>query len=320
MTYQFGHNPNRVSALELVVGSFEDLQNTFYDVLYPEFLWRDVVPEASVNTGINPGATSTSYRVRDHRGKGSFRGRHDNGVPTVGRTLDKNIIPIEVAGVSAIFDREDARQTQMGLNENLLTELPKIMREACDRHVEGTIFYGDADVGFLGWLDYPGVILQTAPNGAGGNSEWSTKTPDEIVADINDAITAVWVGSKQIHLPNTVYLPGTQLAAIASRKMSENSDKTILEYVRQNNIYSSLNGGAPLEIKSIRYLDQAGAGNTDRMAVAEVNERNVQLPFPLPYDLLEPQEHGYDVNIFAEYKFGSFHMPYPRSMVYVDGI
>ena len=94
---------------------------------------------------------------------------------------------------------------------------------------------------------------------------------------------------------------------------------TVLEFIKANNIYTAITGAA-LTIKSIRYLEGAGAGDTNRMVVAQVNAENVTLPFPLPFDLLDPQERGFDVELYAEYKFGSFHMRYPQSMIYVDGI
>ena len=321
MPYTQGHSPNRLTAMELVVGSFEDMETAFYEVLYGEIQWRDVVPEASVDTQINPGANVASYRVRDIRGKGSFRATHDQGIPTVGQSLDKILVPIEVSGVSAVFDRDDARQIQFGYNENLLTELTTIMREACERHVEGTIFFGDDAVkDFEAWLDYSLVTVANAPNGAGGFSEWTTKTPAEIIADINNAISTVWNGTKQVHLPDTVFLPGEQLALIASTAKGEETDTTILEFVKKNNIYTSLTG-TELKFKAIRYLDGAGAGGEDRMVVAQqARTDNFKLPFSLPFDLLEPQEAGFSVELYAEYKFGSIHIRYPSNMLYTDGI
>lgn len=318
MPYSVGHDPNRVNAMELLIGSFEDMKAEFYEVKYGEIQFRDVIPEASIDSSINPGATSTSYRVYDQRGKGSFRSTHDSGVPTVGQTLSKNFVPIEVAGVSALFDTEDARQIQYGFNQSLLSELPNVMRKACERHVEGTVFFGDQDVqGFLGWLDYPGVTVTVAPD-PGAGTEWVNKTPDQILTDINEGISSVWNGTKQIHLPDTVYLPGSQLAYIAATRIPE-INMTVLEFIKANNIYTALTG-QPLNVKSIRYLDGSGAGATDRMVVAETKAENVTLPFPLPFDLLDPQERGFDVELYAEYKFGSFHMRYPASMIYVDGI
>ena len=320
MPFTTGHTPNRVSAMELVVGSFEDLEATFYEVLYPEHQWREIVSEASVDTAINPGATTKSYRVKDWRGRATWRGRHDQSIPTVGRTLDKNLVPIEVGGIAGIFDREDARQVAYGYDESLLTELPAIMRMACDNHVEGTVFFGDGNVNFDGWLDYTGVDRSDAALNAGATSRlWINKTSDEIQFDINDAISTVWINSKLIHMPDTVYLPPVSYAYITSRRMSDASDKSIMEYMTTNNVYTARTG-QPLKFVPIRYLDDAGSGSTARMVVAETNPRNIVLPFPLPYDLLEPQEWGFDVHLYAEYKFGSFHVRYPGSMAYIDGI
>lgn len=321
MPYQQGHNPNRQSAFDIVTGAFEDVEAKFYEVKYGEMQWRNVIPEASIDSSINPGADTTSYFVHDIRGKGGFRSKHDQGVPTVGQTLDKILVPMEVAGVTAKFDREDARKMQFGYNMNLLTDLSAIMRKACERHVEGTVFYGDADVKILeGWLDHSKVTVANAVNGAGGFSEWSTKTPDEIVADVNTMLTTVWTGSKQVHLPDTLYLPGEQLALLVSTKMSAQADKSIFEFLKTNNLYTAMTGNE-LEIKNIRYLDQAGVANVDRAVVAqEKDAENFKLPFPLPFELLEPQQQGFDVELFAEYKFGGFHVRYPKSMLYTDGI
>ena len=320
MPFTFGSDPPRTSALELVYGAFEDISVAFRDVKYGELQWREVIPEASVDTAVNPGATERSYRVRDWRGQGSFRGRHDQSIPTVGRTIGKNRIPIEVAGVAAIFDREDARQVQFGYNESLLTDLPKHMRMACERHVEGLMFYGDENVGFDGWLNYPGVPVGTAAIGAGASSLWVNKTPDEIQFDINSAISTTWVNSRFVHLPDTVFIPGDQFAFISSQTINDAAGKSILEYIKMANVYTARTG-QPLDIKPIRYLDEAGSGGTARLVVAEYKDSdNIMVPWPLPFQLLEPQEHGYDVNIYAEYKIGSYHMPYPASMSYTDGI
>lgn len=319
MPFNFGATPNRQTALELVYGAFEDLQEGFKDVKYGELHWREVLPEQSLNTNINPGATSMSYRVRDWKGRAQWRGRHSGDIPTVGRTIDKIIVPIEVGGCSAIFDREDARQVQFGYSENLLTDLPRYMRMACEYHFEGTFFYGDAQVNFRGWLDYTGVPSATAPNGAAASPLWTNKTSDEIVQDVNSQITTTWENSKFVHLPNSIFLSGAQFGLITSRRMSDAADKSIIEYLKTNNTYTAKTG-RPLNIIPIRYLDGAGAGATDRMVTAEVDRDNYEVPFPLPFELLEPQEHGFDVNLYSEYKFGSFHIPYPQHMSYLDGI
>lgn len=318
MTYNFGNLPAN-AATELVFGQFEEVQAGFQDVLYPELQWRDVLLEGSLLTGINPGATAWSTMIRDWRGKGAFRGRHDTSVPTVAFGQDKAMVPIEVGGVTAKIDREDVRQYQFGQNSNLLSEIPQIMRMASERHFEGTFFYGDDTLGFQPWLDYIGVSSDTAPNGAGGSPLWANKTNEEIIDDVNDTITAVWTDSKFVHMPGHVALDGSKMGILASRKMEGSGGISLLKYLTENNIFTNQTG-RPLTFVPIRYLSDAGAGSTSRMVVFEKMERNHKVPFPIFFELLAPQERGYDVELFAEYKFGSNYLPYPGSMAYLDGI
>jgi hypothetical protein len=319
MPFQFGATPDRTTAFEFLVSVFEDFRREFEEVQYGRIMYREVIPEASVVTDINPGATEMSYPVLDWRGKGEFRALHDSAIPTVQMTADKNRIPIQVAGVSGQFDREDARQIQMGFDLTTLTEFPRVMRMACDRHVEGTTFYGNSRLNFQGFLNYTGVTVNTVPNGAAGTATWVTKTPDEIQFDINNGITTVWANSKEVHLPDTVFIPTSQYGYLSSQRMSTAAERSVMKYIKENNVYTSLTG-QPLNILSMRYLDGAGAGGTDRMIVAEMDPNNFFMPFPIPFDLLDPQEIGFNVDLLAEYKFGSFHIKYPGAMSYNDGI
>lgn len=69
-----------------------------------------------------------------------------------------------------------------------------------------------------------------------------------------------------------------------------------------------------------RYLTGAGTGGTDRMVVMDRSRNNQMLPFPLAYQLSEPQPKPLAVAWYAENKFGSYHVRQQGSMVYVDGI
>lgn len=320
MPFEPGSNPDTVNSLEVVMSNFEDLQAGVENVLLPEIKWPTVIPMESVDTSINPGARSASYLVRDRRGQGAFRGRKSGSIPTVGTTMDKVNVPIESAGVSANFDRADARSVQMGNDQNLMTELGEVMREASERHIESFFFFGQADLGYKGCLDYPGVPLTTAALNAGATSTlWQDKTPDEIVFDIQTAISDVFVSTRGVHIPGKIFLPPGQFAALTSIKASQAADKSLMEYLETNNIYTKKTGNK-LQFEDLRYLDGAGAGGTDRMMIMDADPKNFWLPMPLPFEVLAPQENGFGVDLLAEYVAGSFHIKRPLSSRYVDGI
>lgn len=320
MPFDVGNNPNTVNSLEVVLSNFEDLQAGAEDVLLPEIKWNQVIPLESVDTSINPGARSASYLVRDRRGRGEFRGRKGKSIPSVGTTLDKVSVPIESAGVTANFDRADARSVLMGNDQNLMSELGEVMREASERHLESTFFYGYDDLGYRGFLDYPGVPVTTAALNAGATStEWKDKTGDEIIFDIQTGISDVFIVTKGVHIPGKILLPPEQFAALTSIKASAAADKSLMEYLETNNIYTKKTGNK-LVFEDLRYLDGAGVGGTNRMVIMEADRKNFWMPMPLPFDMLTPQENGFGVDLLAEYVFGSFHVKRPLSMEYVDGI
>lgn len=56
------------------------------------------------------------------------------------------------------------------------------------------------------------------------------------------------------------------------------------------------------------------------MVIMDRRKENQILPFPLPYQLSEPQPKPLAVAWYAENKFGSYHVRQQGSMAYVDGI
>jgi hypothetical protein len=318
--WQLGANPTRESGYEFFLSNMEHFRNRFREVKHQDLFWKTVIPAESVDTSINPGANMMSYPVSDWRGLGAFRARNARNIPTVSMVFDKNNVPIEVGGISAGMDTDELRAVQYGMRFDLRTKFPEIMRKACELHVEATFFFGDMNVCFLPFLDYPRIPATVAAQNAGGDTEWGNKTPDEILFDMNVALVTVWVNSRQKHMPNWMALPSGHYGYISSTARSSNSDTTILDYFLKNNLYTTSNNGASMTVVPLPYLDDAGVGGTARMIVGEKIADNFDMPFSLPFELLAPQFHGFSIDLFAEYKFGGVSMPYPMAYLFTDGI
>ena len=162
-------------------------------------------------------------------------------------------------------------------------------------------------------------MAPAAPNAAGNSSQWPDKTPDEILADVNETLTGVWLQSNTVHLAGTLLIPAKRYGQIATQRVSQSSDVSVLDYVQKANLYS-VRTGQPLKVVPVRYLDEAGAGKTARMVAATFSKRTLWMPMPLTFQVLEPQPQGYGVKLYAEYIFGPTHIKHPLSWRYVDGI
>lgn len=307
------------------VNVFEQVTAKAYDVLMPEIRWNQTIPQASIDTSINPGAKLASYRVRDRRGKGAFAAVVGKDTPTVGVTQNKVTIPIEVARVMAQADLDDIRAVSMGFEGmNLLTDLGVVMREASERHIEEVFFFGYANLGFAGYLDYSLTPATSAGTKAAGGTTWAVATGDEIAKDVNTALGLVYANSKTTFLPGRIEIPPAQMVQIAGQRMGGASGPsgeniTVLNYIKKNNLFTQLTG-QELQVEVLTYLTGAGSGGTNRMIVSEWKEQNYYMPFSIPFNMLAPQDVQFATNLFAEYKFGSFHKPYPTSAQFIDGI
>lgn len=320
--FTYGTQPN-VTAQELAFSIYTDVDAAFFDVEHPEHDWYKVVTEDMVVSSINPGATSYAARIRDRQGTAAFVGKNENNnIPKVGQSIGAIEIPLAASAVGATLNNEDARQYQFGFNSNLAQDLGETMRQACDNLIEQTTFFGDASVGFRGFLNYTGITVSTAATGAANDTEWTTKTAQECIKDVNDALTKVWTDSKGLFLPNVVFLPMAQYALLANMPFELTSGvafSSALTYLKTNNLYSNRRGGE-LEIVPIRYLAGAGVGGADRMVVQDRSKKNQGMPFPLPYTVQQPVPVPLGAEFYAEQKHGSYFIRQSLSTLYVDGI
>ena len=318
MPYPFtsGGSPSTVSATELVISVFDQVDSEFHDVLYPEILFRTEFDEGSIKTDINPGALNWVGRMRDIKGTGQFIQGSVNNIPRVGQVVGQVTVPIQGAAVGAVLMNDEAERYAFGYQSALAQDYGGIMKRAADYHIERVLFFGDTPTGFLPYLSFPNVTVITGTLFANG-------TPADWFAQINDAITTVWVNSLTVHLPNVVELPPAKFAMLTQAYVigagTAGVALSVLEYLRQNNVYTAQTG-KPLTIRSLRYLTGAGVGGLDRAIIKEELPRNVVIPFPKPYQLEQPMPIPLGVEMYASYKFGSFYQFYPLAMGYIDGI
>jgi len=315
MAYDFSvKNDGAVKATELVVSIFDQVDSAFYDVLYPDILWKDNIPQGSVKTDISPGAMNHVYRSRDTKGMGQFVNGDVKNIPRVGQTIGQITVPILDAAVGCTVTDAEARRYQMGYQSSLAQDLGEVMRRATELHVERTFHFGDNLAGFLPYLDYPTVTK--IPSAA-----WTGSDPGVWVDAIIDAMTAVWTNSKQVHLPNTIEIPPSLFSMLTKAYVIGTGTAGVavsaLKYLYENNIYTIVTKGE-LKIKPLRYLEAAGVAGADRIIIKEDLPRNFVMPFPLPYQLAQPVPVPLGVETFAEYIFGSFNVRYPGAMAYMD--
>jgi hypothetical protein len=186
------------------------------------------------------------------------------------------------------------------------------------------VYIGDSNLGFTGLVNSSAVTPSNVPNGASGQAIWTKKTPDEILTDVNEILTTTWANSGWAVLPNRLMLPPAQYGYLASAKVSNAGNVSILTYVLENNIATK--SGVKLEILPLKWLIGTGVGGTqgvlgtvDRMMAYNKDKKYVQYPMtelqrtPLEYRSL------FQITTYWA-RFGQLEVRYNTTFGFRDGI
>jgi hypothetical protein len=190
--------------------------------------------------------------------------------------------------------------------------------------VDEMVYIGDTIVGKEGLLNSSDVTAGFVDAGAAGTTEWSTKTPDEILADVDALISACWAAAGYAVCPSKLLLPPTQFAYITSQKVSTAGNVSILTFLEDNSISLKING-KKLDIQPCKWLASRGvaAGSpsaaTNRMCCYTQSKDRVRYPMvPLQRTPLEYRSLYQLTTYFG--RLGCVEIVYPETIRYADGI
>lgn len=190
--------------------------------------------------------------------------------------------------------------------------------------IDEMVYIGDTVVNKEGLLNSSAVTTGFVDAGAAGSTEWSTKTPDEILADVNTLIQECWASAGYAICPSKLLLPPAQFAYITSQKVSTAGNVSILTFLEDNSIALKING-KKLDIQPCKWLAGRGvaAGSpeaaTDRMVCYTQDKDRVRFPLvPLQRTPLEYRSLYQLTTYFG--RLGVIEIVYPECIRYSDGI
>lgn len=266
-------------------------------------------------------AMGVGYGVTGGSGDGAVTAGAVDGIPLVQADFSKDLHKAHMVAVGTrVFWIDQMKGNVTG--RNLDTLLRDGVRLTYDKHMDENTYKGFAKYSTTGLLNDADVTATNAANGAGGSATWATKTADEILKDVNDAILTAWAAAEYDRdaIPNHIVLPYEQYNYIATTKVSQLAEKTILTFLLENNV-AKANGG-DLFIGATSWAKGAGVGNTDRMLVYVNKERYVAMDelVPLTRAMTTPNAERFSYDTTYAGNVSEVEVFYPMTMLYVDGI
>lgn len=252
---------------------------------------------------------------------GSLVGGATDVITTVQSNVNKDIFRVFTWAQAMKIPFVDSQKFQT-IGRSIDSILDKGIRLNYNKSIDQLVYQGFKNVGITGLVNDDNVVSSLAPNGASGDTLWSSKTVDEILWDINKALVEAWAASEydESAIANHILLPPAKYAYIQSTRIGTSGDESILSYILKNNL--AANQGKSLTIVPCRWCTGAGTADKDRMVVY-VNDKDFlyfDLPVPLTRAMTQPValQFAY-VTIYAA-QMGQIKWMYYQPARYVDGI
>jgi hypothetical protein len=316
-----------------LIGELERLDQTLHMPLAAVTWSRDVDLREDVSLADEISSfTLTSFGASGSLGAGnSIR----NGKAWIGKASD------QITGVGVDTGKYPQPLTPWGMELKYtileLESAAKMGRPIDDQKVEGLklkhqmdtdemVYVGDTSINVGGLLNSALVTnVANVVNGASSSPLWTSKTPAEILKDVNDLITSVWAASGWAVMPTEIRLPPAQFGYISTQIISTAGNVSILKYLLENNIVKA-SGKGDINIAPIKWLIGAGSGGTigttgtvDRMVAYTKAKNYVRYPMtmlqrtPIQYDSIYHKTTYYC-------RLGVTEVVYAETIGYRDGL
>lgn len=260
-------------------------------------------------------AMNVGYGLTGGSGEGMIGSGSADGIPMVQADFGKDLWKTHAiyAGTRVFWiDMQKGNMT----GRNIDTLLRDGLRMAYDKHMDENVYAGFAKYGTTGLINNPDVVITNA------TKTWATATPDEILEMVNNAILATWARAAYDldAIPNHIVLPYEQYNYIATTKVTNLAEKTILTFLEENNV-ATKNGG-DLFIGATVWCKGAGTGSTDRMIVYSNKERYVAIDelVPLTRAMTTPNAERFSYDTAYAGNVSETEVFYPETITYTDGI
>ena len=301
----------RVDAAESIffARELEHVRAQAFEFEYPELMGRSFV---GVNREASNADEKFTYTVYDHVGSAEVSSGYATTGPRVdtsGRQESVRFFPMKNSYGWSIQEMRASLKERKRLDQRRANAA----REAMERKIDNLILTGESSLGILGLFNQTTNLTYTVPAGAGGLTTWASKTPDEILADMNGIATAIVTNSNDVEHPSRLLLPLAHLELISSVRLGDGSDTTILKHFLANSRHIQ-------RVDSHYALATAGSGSTARMVAYDPRTDRLEAPISQEFEQLPPQYQGYEVLTHCHARAAGVVLYRPKSMAYGDNI
>ena len=261
-------------------------------------------------------AMNVGYGITGGSGDNLIQAASVDGIPLVQANFGKDLWKTHIISAGTRIFWVDMQRGNM-TGRNLDTLLRDGLRMTYDKHMDENTYVGFARYGTTGLINNADVTVTSA-----STTFANATSPDDILDIINTAILDAWAaaGYDLDAIPNHIIMPYEQYNYIATTRIGQLAEKTILTFLLENNVAKQ--NGSDLFIGATAWCKGAGAGNTDRMVVYCNKERYIAMDelVPLTRAMTTPNAERFSYDTAYAGNVSEVEVFYTQPIVYVDGI
>lgn len=281
-----------------------------YKVEYPALKAKGFIPW---NTSVHPGAEEYGVDKWDGVGEPLISRDYTTETPMVETSIERKSTPIFGMRLGYQYSLQEAQAaifSRQPLNERKAMKV----REEMERKLDDIAFVGEAVSGVKGLFNQTGTTTYTPKaTGTGGSKKFDDKAPDDILLDLNEAVSKIVSDTKEVEIPDQGLLPLTTYNLLTSKRVGDGTSSTILAYFVQNQPFVK-------SIEPTHKLETAGASSTKRMVFYRKDPTRLEMIVPLPFQQLAPQSDGFVVKTLCHMRTAGVAVYLPKSICYSDDI
>jgi len=295
----------------------QTIRSQTYDIKYPEFKQRNLIP---VDGSANNGANSIAYDQYDATGKAKIISDWSADWPNVDAKGKRFSKLVQSYGDSYQYNIQEVRAARMA-GKGLEMMRADAAKRAIAKSEQDDVYFGNAAAGLTGLFSDVNIPSGTVPaDGVALATEWTAKTPDLIVRDIMLALKAPFNATKGVEMADTLLMPDDHYNLIATTRMGNGSDTTILSFVKS--VWKA-RIGRELMIEPLWQLDAANNDLfvVDVMMAYHRNPRILVMDVPQDFEQFAPATtDGVVWKVKCHERFAGVTWFYPKAAQIYDSI
>lgn len=311
------------SAGAFLIQELERLDQTLHEPLYTVTWPRDIDLREDVQMGDEASAwTISSFAAAggiNPTGK-NWIGKDSSAISGISVDIGKSTLPMYLWGMELGFTVIELISSQQ-LGRPIDDQKYEGLKIKYNMDADAQMNVGDTGYGLNGLLNQSSSNVTNqavVANGATGYTPWTSKTPDEMLFDVNTLVASTWGNSGWALVPPELRLPPIQFNYLLSQKVSTAGNVSILEFLRNNSL-SNAHNGKPLNILPVKWLTGLGVASSNRMICYTRDKNRVRWPI-VPLQRTPIQYKGIFQLTMYYGRLGAVETVYPETIGYADGI